>query len=130
MELLSTPHHENGSILKSDSRVSSAERETKRAAKVLIVPLLLTGMLHAASVKDYGAIGDGIADDTAALQRAINAKTSGILSFPAGTYKISSTLAVRSNVTYQGEGQAVLTGVVTIMAMPNNASTITISALT
>lgn len=38
----------------------------------------------AASVKDFGAVGDGITNDTAALQAAIN---SGLdLEFPAGTY--------------------------------------------
>jgi hypothetical protein len=36
------------------------------------------------SVKDFGAVGDGVADDTAAIQAAINSGRS--LVFPAGTY--------------------------------------------
>ena len=36
------------------------------------------------NVKDFGAIGNGIANDTAAVQRAIDA--GGMVYFPAGTY--------------------------------------------
>jgi Pectate lyase superfamily protein len=48
------------------------------------------------SVKDFGAIGDGIADDTAEIQAAINAVVvaGGALYFPAGTYKISAKLTI------------------------------------
>lgn len=45
----------------------------------------------------YNAVGNGIADDTAAIQAAINAAsgTSGkIVYFPTGTYKVSSTLTI------------------------------------
>lgn len=38
------------------------------------------------SVKDFGAVGDGIADDTTAIQAANNSGASGIV-FPYGTYK-------------------------------------------
>lgn len=40
------------------------------------------------SVKDYGAVGDGITDDTAAIQQAFN-QASGAVYFPAGTYLVS-----------------------------------------
>ncbi len=46
------------------------------------------------SVKDFGAFGDGVADDTAAFQAAIDyCKTSGlVLNVNAGTYKLTDTL--------------------------------------
>jgi len=43
------------------------------------------------SVKDFGAKGDGVTDDTAAIQAAIDS-VSGILLFPPGTYNISASL--------------------------------------
>ena len=47
------------------------------------------------SVQDYGAVGNGTADDTSAIQKAIDAAFDngpGILMAPAGTYRIKHTL--------------------------------------
>lgn len=45
-----------------------------------------------ANVKDYGAVGDGVADDTAAIQAAMTAQRDVYL--PNGTYKVTSTLSI------------------------------------
>ena len=42
------------------------------------------------NVKQFGAVGDGVTDDTAAIQAALDAAV--VVSLPAGTYKITSTL--------------------------------------
>jgi hypothetical protein len=53
------------------------------------------------SVANFGAIGDGIADDTAALQRAINAAVPGTtISFGAKTYLISGLISNIANVFF------------------------------
>ncbi len=47
------------------------------------------------SVLDFGAVGDGIADDTAAIQAAINA--GGRINLGRGTFRVTSPLNVLSN---------------------------------
>ena len=55
----------------------------------------------AVSVKDFGAVGDGVADDTAAIQAAINSLAAGgTVYFPQGTYLTTSTITVAVVGTY------------------------------
>lgn len=54
------------------------------------------------SVKDFGAIGNGVADDTAAIQAAINA--SDAIWVPEGTYKVTDSLAVNKSMVIQVDG--------------------------
>ncbi len=58
------------------------------------------------NVRDHGAAGDGVRDDTAAIQHALNALRPGQwLVFPAGVYKHSASLAVgRPDVVIDGRG--------------------------
>jgi pectate lyase-like protein len=48
------------------------------------------------SVRDYGAVGDGVTDDTASCQAAINRAVAvgGEVYFPAGKYKISGAIGL------------------------------------
>ena len=57
------------------------------------------------SVKDFGAKGDGITDDTMAIKNAIDSLRPGsTLYFPSGTYMISDTLQLKTyNVFIKGE---------------------------
>jgi len=54
--------------------------------------------------RDFGAKGDGVADDTEALQKGIeassrgNGKQSKVLFIPNGTYRVTQTLVVKSSV--------------------------------
>lgn len=48
------------------------------------------------SVKDFGAVGDGVSDDSNAIQTAINSISSGYLYFPKGKYNIGTTSLVVS----------------------------------
>lgn len=65
-----------------------------------------------ASVRDFGAVGDGVADDTQAINRAlyqlycreINTQIRRSLFFPAGTYRITESIIIPSFAKLVGEG--------------------------
>ena len=46
------------------------------------------------NVKDFGAVGDGIVDDTIAIQTAINSSHRKAVYFPRGIYKVTDTLNI------------------------------------
>ena len=61
------------------------------------------------SVKDFGAVGDGVADDTAAINAAIayvfaGPYGGGTVHIPKGNYLTTSTIYVPNSITLQGEG--------------------------
>jgi hypothetical protein len=66
-----------------------------------------------ASIKDFGATGDGVTDDTAAINRAlfqifcreVNPQVRRSLFFPAGVYKITESIKVPPYAKLYGEGK-------------------------
>jgi pectate lyase-like protein len=58
------------------------------------------------NVKDYGAVGNGVTDDTTAVQAAINAAAvaGGIVYIPLGNYRTTVTLTVPRLVSMFGAG--------------------------
>jgi polygalacturonase len=63
------------------------------------------------NVRDYGAKGDGVSNNTAAIQQAIDAaaKQAGTVVFPAGTY-LSGAIFVKSGVTLKLDQGVTLLG--------------------
>lgn len=64
-------------------------------------------------VTEYGAKGNGTADDTTAIQAALNdcdAAGGGTVYFPVGAYKITGTLLCYSNQTIDLNGSTILQG--------------------
>lgn len=55
-----------------------------------------------ANVLDFGAVGDGVANDTAAIQAAINA-ANGVF-FPSGNYLVNAQIDLKSDLLLFGEG--------------------------
>ncbi|WP_202516589.1 glycosyl hydrolase family 28-related protein [Streptomyces sp. SID161] len=57
-------------------------------------------------VRDFGAKGDGVTDDTTAIQAAVNAASvaGGTLYFPAGRYLLTAALTWASGVSAVGAG--------------------------
>src|ERR1035437_9909319 len=66
------------------------------------VPAAISQPGGSASIKSYGAVGDGSNDDTSALQNCIDGNTSVWL--PPGNYKITGSINLPSNRTIQGAG--------------------------
>ncbi|MGC8863261.1 MAG: glycoside hydrolase family 28 protein [Armatimonadota bacterium] len=63
-------------------------------------------------IRDFGAVGDGVTLNTAAIQRAIDACAAnhgGTVIVPAGRF-LTGTLRLKSNVTLRLETRAVLVG--------------------
>lgn len=75
----------------------------------------------AANVKNHGAKGDGVTDDSAAIQAAIDAlpASGGIVKLGSGTYVISTSLELRSGVILEGEGSQS-----TVLSYTGNAAAI------
>lgn len=71
------------------------------------------------NVKDFGATGDGVTDDTAAIQAAIDSTVvpgiappytgmlgnGSIIYLPLGTYRISQTITIPNATTIKGDGR-------------------------
>lgn len=56
------------------------------------------------SVRDFGAVGDGVADDTLAFGQALTAHNA--IYIPEGTYRITDTIQINEGKTVIGAGQA------------------------
>jgi hypothetical protein len=82
--------------------------------------------------------GNGLADDTACLQSAINATPAGgTLIIPAGTYRITSSLTLLPNRTYAAQANPVILGYqgngaggFTLMQINSSIANMTVSGIT
>lgn len=91
----------------NNSLAGDAKYKTTRAGGT--ARLLYLKLQETYDVKDFGAAGNGIADDTSAITAAFTAlpATGGAVYFPAGTYKCSSAITVsKNNTTVYGDGDA------------------------
>jgi Pectate lyase superfamily protein len=52
-------------------------------------------------LSDYGAVGDGIADDTQAFLDAVNAVGDGTIYLPGGTFRITQMINITNAVFFQ-----------------------------
>ncbi|QNK82580.1 glycosyl hydrolase family 28-related protein [Nakamurella sp. PAMC28650] len=89
--------------------IHQAGAETITGAKTFNSGTLLDKGNQVFNVKAYGAVGDGITNDTAAIQSAINAAKTigGIIRFPgAGPYLVSpESLTTFSNISWEGDSR-------------------------
>ena len=58
------------------------------------------GVINAGtSVKDFGAVGDGVADDYSAIQLALDTNAGKLVTVPEGTYLLDTTLLIHPGTT-------------------------------
>ena len=69
-----------------------------------------TKLQDAVSVKDFGAVGNGVANDTTAVQAALTAGAGKSVYFPAGSYAVNAALSVSADtVVFAESGEATVT---------------------
>jgi hypothetical protein len=81
------------------SGIDSSEVTFLQAGSGAVVRTAQSKMRDVVSVKDFGAVGDGVVDDTVAIQAALNAAIGGgykKIVFPQGNYFVSSTITIPS----------------------------------
>jgi hypothetical protein len=79
-----------------------------REAGVLAVELPRQPSTTVVNAREYGAVGNGIKDDTASLKLALlllREKGGGTLYLPRGRYLVSDTLVIPDRVGIRGEGR-------------------------
>jgi hypothetical protein len=88
------------------------------------------------NVLDFGAVGDGVTDNAAAIQAAIDytfskpnnvngKQVGGVVYFPKGRYLIKSTLNIPVGITIQGEPSGLDSAPI---SLPSSGSQIVVSA--
>ncbi len=86
---------------------STSATFTEVANSTYVAPWQAPGL----NVTNYGVVGDGVTDNTVALQNLINSSPAGTLFyFPAGTYLIAGTVSFASLATFGIIGDTTPTG--------------------
>jgi len=88
---------------------------------------LSTRMADIVNVRDFGALGDGVADDTTAIQAAIDyalSINSGIY-FPKGTFKTNSGIILKTGCDCNSEAIIVAGASITTVKIPSGNYTST-----
>lgn len=67
-----------------------------------ITGVYLRDIFDAVDVRDFGAVGNGVADDTAAFDAADAAAQGRTITVPAGTYLIAGNLTIENPIRFQG----------------------------
>ena len=83
---------------------------------IFVACLLLCGDCHAINVRDYGAKGDGLVDDSSAIQKALDAAVAqggGVVDLGVGRFRMEKPITVPTGVTLAGVWEAPHHGVTT-----------------
>ena len=89
----------NAGVVTANSFVGAISNTNVTATGSTTARTLANRFADVVNVKDFGAVGDGVTDDTAAIQAAYNSSgtKASIIFWPKGEYKTSSSIIVKSN---------------------------------
>ncbi len=87
---------------------SAADNSTVTATGSNTARTLAARFGEVRNVKDFGAVGNNVTDDTLAIQAAIDAAATagGLVILPAGIYRTSDTLTLKAGVAVMGTGKS------------------------
>ena len=94
----------NGNPIALDLSAASASPDFTATGTGAATRAVTDKLGDAISVKDFGAVGDGLTNDTTAIQNAINAHDTVFI--PTGEYLITGTITLTARKSLIGAGQS------------------------
>lgn len=85
-------------------KVSATNPIVIGTSAIEFLPALVPTGSFGVSAKTYGAVGDGVTNDTAAVQAAVSAAAGNTVFFPPGDYLITAAIDVPANTCVMGCG--------------------------
>lgn len=85
----------NAGVVTANSFVGAMNGSSVTATGSSTARILANRFADVVNVKNFGAIGDGVVDDTIAIQNALDSNKTVL--FPAGKYRVTSSLIISPN---------------------------------
>ena len=96
---------DSSDVAKGDALVAFKQSNTSGALTGATARTVHQKLQELVSVKDFGAVGDGVTNDTTAITAAITAANGKTLYFPSGTYLTDpQVFTVASGIKLKGDG--------------------------
>ena len=67
-----------------------------------VTEVFIRDLVNVVDVRDYGAVGDGVADESAAFEAADAAAAGRTVFVSAGTYRVSNSVTFENHVVFEG----------------------------